>query len=89
MNPPGKPQFDAQKELDALIGHYEPNRGERFLRRYGRWLGRAFAAAALAVAAAGVIFFILDKYVGEAKKAPAPKRPVPVTIVPAKILGTP
>ena len=82
---PSKPAFDAQKELDALIGHYHPNRGERFLRRYGRWLGRAFAAAALALATAGIIFFILDKHVGDAKKAPPPKRPVPVTIVPAKI----
>ena len=84
-----KPAFDVEKELDALIDHYEPNRGERFLRRYGRWLGRAFAAAALAVGAAGVIFFILDKHVSDARKAPAPKKPVPVQIVPARIFSTP
>ena len=77
-----KPQFDVEKELDAVVGRYEPHRGERFLRRYGRWLARAVAAAALAVAAAGLIFFTLDKHVGEARNAPAPKKPVPVRILP-------
>jgi hypothetical protein len=77
-----KPQVDFEKELDALIGHYGHAPGERFWRRYGRWLARAAAAAALAAAAAFLVFFTLDKHVTDAKNAPAPKRPVTVEILP-------
>ena len=79
-----KEPFDIDKELDAVVGRYDEHRGERFLRRYGRWLGRAFAASALAVATATLIFFILHKHVTDARNAPPPKKPVPVHILPAR-----
>ena len=80
MNEP----FDPHKELDAVVGTYDAQPGERFLRRYGRWLARAIAAAVLALATAATIFFVLDKHVTDAKNAPAPKKPVNVQIVPAR-----
>lgn len=77
-------QFDVHKELDAVIGQYDESRGERWMRRYGRWLARAAAAAALAMAAAFLVFFTLDKHVTDARNAPAPQKPVKVQIVPAR-----
>ena len=81
---PANDPFDVQKELDAVIDHYDEGRGERFLRRYGRLLGRAVAFMTLATAAAGLIFFILDKHVTDARNAPPPKKPVSVQIVPSR-----
>ena len=76
--------FDVRKELDAVIESYDEGRGERFLRRYGRLLGRAVAFMTLAIAAAGLVFFILHKHVTDARKAPPPKKPVSVQIVPSR-----
>ena len=81
--PAVKEPFDIHRELDAVVGRYDDHPGERFLRRYGRWLGRAVAAAALAVAAAALVFFTLDQHVTDARNAPAPKTPVEVRILPA------
>ena len=81
---PMNEQFDVQRELDAVIDRYDEGRGERFLRRYGRMLGRALAFATLAIAAAGLVFFVLDKHVTDARNAPAPKKPVSVQIVPSR-----
>ena len=75
-------QFDPQRELDAVVGRYEPNAGERWLVRYGRWIARAVIALCLAGVAATVIALILDRHMRAAETAPAPKRPVTVTIVP-------
>jgi hypothetical protein len=76
-------QFDAERELDEVIGRYQPNAGERRLVRYGKWLARALVALGLAVAAAAVIAFTLDRHMRNAETAPAPKRPVVVDILPA------
>lgn len=78
------PNFDAQKELDRVVGRYGERPGERFWRRWGRWLGRAVAFAVLALAAVTVILLVLDKHVTDARKAPPPKRPVNVEILPAR-----
>lgn len=78
------PNFDVQKELDRVVGRYEERQGERFWRRYGRWSARAMVFAALAVAAAAVILWVLDKHVTDGRKAPPPQRPVDVRILPAR-----
>jgi len=77
-------QFDAQRELDAVIGPYDPNAGERWTVRYGRWIARALVAVFLAVCVAGVIALILDRHMRQAETQPPPKRPVTVNILPAK-----
>lgn len=79
-----EPKFDVNRELDRVVGPYEERPGERFWRRYGRWLGRAIAFAALAVAAAALVLGVLDKHVTDARKAPPPKKPVDVRILPAQ-----
>lgn len=80
-------KFDDEvaKQLEAVVGEsYEPPRSWR--RTILEWI----AAAALAIATSALIIGILDKHVGEAKShaaaqgASPPKKPVPVTIVPAK-----
>jgi len=77
-------QFDAERELDAIVGRYQPHAGERWLVRYGKWIARALIALCLAVIAASVIAVILDRHMRAAETAPAPKRPVTVNILPAK-----
>jgi len=77
-------QFDAQRELDAVITPYDPHAGERWTVRYGRWIARALAALLLAVCAASVIALILDRHMRQAETQPPPKRPVTVNIIPAK-----
>ena len=76
---------EVQKQLNAVVGEsYEPPRNWRAT------LGKWFIAAALAVGTSALIIGILDKHVGEAKNhaaeqaAHAPKKPVPVTIIPKK-----
>ena len=85
LRPPGtKTAFDVQKELDEVVGRYEEGRGERALRRYGRWFARFVAAAVLASATAAAVMYVLHDHVMQAQKAPAPKKPVSVRIVPAQ-----
>ena len=81
---PRNPRFDVEKELDQVVGSYEPGRGERLSRRYGRLAARVLAAACLAIAAAALVFFVLDRHVRKAQEQPAPRKPVPVQIVPAR-----
>ena len=85
--PPGKIgdslPFDPAKELDQVVGRYEERRGG-LLKRFGGTVGRAVAIACLAIAAAAVVIYTLHFHVKQAQKAPPPKRPVPVNILPAK-----
>jgi hypothetical protein len=70
---------DVKRKLDAVVGdHYDPPRDLRATLL--KWLG----AAVLAIAAAGLVMGILDKYLTKAQTAPAPPRPVTVQIIPAK-----
>lgn len=76
---------EVKKQLDAVVGEaYQPPRSRR--ATLGKWA----LAAALAVGTSALIIGILDKHAGEAKShaaeqaAAAPKKPVPVTIVPAR-----
>ena len=81
------PPLDIEKELDAVVGRYEPHAGEKFFTRYGRALGRAVIAAVLAVAAMTLIMHTLDKHAREAhEKADraAARRPIVVDILPAR-----
>ena len=80
-------KFDDEihKQLDAVVGEsYAPARSWR--RTLLEWL----AAATLAIGTSALIIGILDNHVGEAKshaaaQEPSPaKKPVAVTIVPAK-----
>ena len=77
-------QFDPERELDAVVGRYEPHAGERWLVRYGRWIARALIALCLAVVAATVIALVLDRHMRQAETQPPPKRPVTVNIITAK-----
>jgi hypothetical protein len=77
-----KPEFDVEKELDAVVGRYDERPRERWLRRYGRWIGRFIAFAALAVAAVAMILVMFDERLTATRGAPAPQKPVPVRIVP-------
>ena len=77
-------QFDAERELDAVVGRYEPHAGERWPVRYGRGIARALVALCLAVAAAAVIGLILDHHMRKAETAPRPPRPVTVDILPTR-----
>jgi hypothetical protein len=68
-----------KRQLDAVVGEeYRPPRSARDL--VAKWLG----AAVLAVAAAALVMGILHRYMSAAETAPAPKKPVSVTILPAK-----
>lgn len=80
-------KFDDEvaKQLDAVVGErYQPP--DRWRSRLGKWI----LAAILAVGMSALIIGILDKHVGEAKSHAAeqaeksPKKPVPVTIIPAQ-----
>ena len=73
-----KRDADVAKALDQVVGdRYRPPRrpGPTLLR----WLAAAFAA----LCAVAVIMWILHRHLSDAQTAPAPKRPVPVTIVPS------
>lgn len=74
--------FDVEKELDQVIGKFEDRRGSR-MQRIGRIVGRALLGASLAIAAATVVIYTLHSHVEQAQKAPGPKKPVQVLIVPA------
>ena len=75
--------FDPKKELDQVLGRYEDRRGSLF-RRFGGTMGKALLVAALAIVAAAVVIYTLHFHVKQAQKAPPPKKPVPVNILPAK-----
>lgn len=85
--PPGKIgdslPFDPKKELDAVLGTYKDRRGNLW-QRFGGSVGKALVVAALAIMAAAAVVYTLHFHVKQAQKAPAPKKPVPVNIVPAK-----
>lgn len=66
-----------RKEVEKLVGEsFEPRR--RWPATLAKWL----AAALLAVVASALIVAILHTHVRDAQKAPGPKKPVPVRIVP-------
>ena len=66
------------KAVEAVVGdRYDPP------RRVPATLARWGAAAVLAAAAVALIVWILHRHLREAQTAPAPKKPVPVRIVPA------
>ena len=72
---------EVRKQLDAVVGdEFHPPR--QWKATILKWL----AAAVLAVAAAAIIAAILDNNLTAAEKAAqkAPKRPVTITIVPAR-----
>ena len=75
--------FDPKRELDAVLGTYKDRRGSLF-QRFGGTVGRALVVAALAIGAAAVVIYTLHFHVKQAQTAPAPKKPVPVNILPAK-----
>ena len=77
-------QFDAARELDAVVGPYDPEAGARWPVRLGRWIRRAVVALCLAVVAAAVIGLILDRHMRQAETQPPPKRPVTVNILPGR-----
>ncbi len=85
--PPGKIgdhlPFDPRRELDAVLGTYKDRRGSLW-QRFGGSAGRALAVAALAIATAAAVVYALHFHVKQAQKAPPPKKPVPVNILPAK-----
>ena len=68
-----------KRQLDAVVGdEYRPPRKPRELVL--KWIG----AAVLAVATAAIVMGTLHRYMTNAETAPGPKKPVTVTIVPAK-----
>jgi hypothetical protein len=68
-----------KRRLDAVVGDkFRPPRKPREL--IAKWVG----AAALAVATAAIVMGTLHRYMTDAQSAPAPKRPVTVTILPPK-----
>lgn len=77
-----KRQFDPKRELDRVIGPFEEP--GTFLVRAGRHARRFLVAATLAVCAAALVIYTLHTHVKQAQTAPAPKKPVPVSIIPAK-----
>ena len=77
-----KRPFDIDRELDEVVGKYRPAAGESFWQRAGRIVAKSLIGASLAIAAAAAVLYILDSHVKQAKNAPAPKKPVPVTILP-------
>lgn len=71
------PEEEVKRQLDAVVGdEYRPRRRPGEL--VAKWLG----AAVLAVATAALVMGILHRYMSQAETAPAPKKPVSVTIVP-------
>lgn len=76
--------FDARRELDEVVGPYEPERHGPLLTRIGRWVARALIVACFALAIVGAIVYGLHSQLRDAETAPAPKRPVTVQILPAR-----
>ena len=74
--------FDPKRELDQVVGRFEEGGG--FLERLGRMAGKMLIGASLAVGAAALVIYTLHTHVKQAQTAPAPKKPVPVNIIPAK-----
>ena len=74
--------FDVERELDQVVGKFEDRRGSR-IQRAGRIVGRVLLGGSLAIAAATVVIYTLHSHVRKAQQAPAPKKPIPITIVPA------
>ncbi len=70
---------EIRKQLDALVGErFEPPRPMRATLL--KWI----AGAILGVGAAAVVMAILHTHLTQAQTAPAPKKPVPVRIVPVQ-----
>lgn len=85
--PRGPGAFDPHKELDAVVGPYREHAGERLLVRALRIVGKGLAGAALAIAVATTVMYVLHKHVRDAQRAPVtplPGKPVPIEIIPAK-----
>lgn len=74
-------EFDAQRELDEVVGPYRPGHGP-WIARAGRWIARALLVACLAIAVVTAIVYGLHSQMKDAETAPVPQRPVTVTIVP-------
>jgi hypothetical protein len=77
-------QFDVERELDEVIGRYQPHAGERWLVRYGKWIARAVAGLCLAAAVVTAIVYTLHDRMRKAETAPAPPRPVVVDLLPPR-----
>lgn len=70
---------EVKRRLDAVVGDsYAPP------RRWRASLGKWALAAVLAIGTSFAIVTILNTHVVDAQKAPGPKKPVAVTIVPAQ-----
>jgi hypothetical protein len=68
-----------KKQLDAVVGdEYRPPRRPREM--LAKWIG----AALLAFATAALVMGILHRYMREAETAPVARKPVSVTILPAR-----
>jgi hypothetical protein len=76
--------FDVEKELDAVVGPYEAAPRERMVVRAGRIALRVLIGACFAIATAAAVVYTLHTHVKQAQTAPPPKKPVSVTIIPAK-----
>ena len=70
---------EVKKQLDKVVGEsFDPPRRPRDMLL--KWL----LVALLAVGAAAIVMTILHTHLKQAQTAPAPKRPVPIQIVPAR-----
>jgi len=70
---------EVRKQLDAVVGErYAPPR--RWKATAAKWA----VAALLAIATSAVVISILDVHASKAQSEAARKRPVPITIIPAK-----
>ena len=70
---------EVKKQLDKVVGEsFDPPRRPRDVLL--KWV----LAALLAVGAAAIVMTILHTHLTQAQTAPAPKRPVPIQIVPAR-----
>ena len=79
MDPEEELRREVRRQLDAVVGeNYAPPRRVRDI--VGKW----FAAAVLAVAAAAIVVLTLHTYMTRAETAPKPKKPVDVRILPAR-----
>jgi hypothetical protein len=76
--------LDVKRELDELVPEYRPREATPRAQRYLGLLVKFAAGAVLAALAVAAIVYILHKHLTQAQTAPAPKRPVPVHIVPAQ-----
>jgi hypothetical protein len=76
--------FDPKRELDEVVGAYEPDPPESLLARAGRVALRVLVGTCLAVVMAAAVVYTLHTHVKQAQTAPPPKKPVQVNIIPAK-----